>query len=49
MAIHSDFKGKIDGKPSILTGAEEGGSCFEQKHNKSADELKTILMKILEV
>lgn len=25
-AIHSDFKGKIDGKPSILTGAEEGGS-----------------------
>lgn len=24
--IHSDFKGKIDGKPSILAGAEECGS-----------------------
>lgn len=23
---HSDFKGKIDGKPRILTGADEGGS-----------------------
>ena len=33
----------------LRTSFSEGGSCFEQKHNKSADELKTILMKILEV
>lgn len=33
----------------LRTSFSEGSSCFEQKHNKSADELKTILMKILEV
>ena len=33
----------------LRTSFSEGGSCFEQKHNKSADELETILMKILEV
>ena len=33
----------------LRTSFSEGGSCFELKHNKSADELETILMKLLEV
>lgn len=33
----------------LRTSFSEGGTCFEVKNNKSADEIRAILKRILEV